>query len=109
MSETQQNPVLYSSLAADPDFGELVGMYVDEMADRIATLEKAFDSRDMEKLGRTAHQIKGAAGGYGFETLTPLAAAVEFTVRDSEPEEKILQTLRALIRACRQVRAGVPE
>ena len=101
-----QKPVPYSTLGDDPDLGELVEMYVEEMPDRIAALVQAFDSGDMEMLRHIAHQMKGAAGSYGFDQLTPLANAVQFSVRDNEPEENIEKTLQDLLGACRQIRAG---
>ena len=108
-SATPGCETIHSSMATDPDYGELVEMYVDEMPDRIAALEQAFDSGDMECLRRAAHQMKGAAGSYGFDQLTPWAAAVEYTVRGGEPEDHIQKTLRDLIDICRRVRAGAPE
>jgi HPt (histidine-containing phosphotransfer) domain-containing protein len=55
---------------------------------------------------RGAHQLKGAAGSYGFDQLTPLAAALEFAVRDNESEAAVQQAFEALIEACCQVRTG---
>ena len=98
----------YSAFAEDPDFGELVEMYVEEMGDRITTLQESFDSGDRDKLHTTAHQMKGAAGSYGFDQLTPLAKSLEYALRDDEPEETILESLHSLISACRKVRTGTP-
>ena len=103
-----ENSAIYSSLGGDPDLGELVEMFVEEVPDRIATLNEAFSSKDLEGLQRTAHQMKGAGQSYGFDILTPLAAALEYAVRDNEPEEAILKTLDALIDACQRVCAGEP-
>lgn len=99
---------IYSTLGGDPELGELVEMYVDEMPERIATFEQAFSSDDQEALQRAAHQMKGAGQSYGFDQLTPLAAAVEYAVRDGEPKEKILKLVEELIGVCHRVRAGQP-
>ena len=101
--------VLYSSLASDPDLGEIVEMYVDEMPDRISTLIESFDQGDMETLRRTAHQIKGAAGGYGFNQITPYAAKLEASVRDNESETQVRESLDALTDLCKKMRAGTPD
>ena len=106
MTITKQLIELYSTLGGDPDLGDLVSMFVEEMPDRIATLEQAIVCRDWENLQRMAHQLKGAAGSYGFHQLTPFAAAVESSVRDNAPDEKIRSALQNLIEMCRQVRAG---
>jgi len=108
MTSATENTTIHSSMADDPDFGELVGMYVDEMPDRITVLEQALASGNMELLRRTAHQMKGAAGSYGFDQLTPYAAAVEAEALDGEPEEKLQKTVQELLDVCRLVRAGNP-
>ncbi len=98
----------FSSLAADPLLGELVEMFVQEMPDRISGLENLARSRDWEELARTAHQLKGAAGSYGFHSLTPLAARLEHAAKDGRQEEEILASLNELLDLCRRVRPGVP-
>ena len=100
---------IYSTLGADPDFGELVEMYVDEIPDRVATLRNAFDSGDRELLQRTAHQIKGASGSYGFPQLTPVAAALEAAVRDGESLALVASALDDLIDLCGRLRAGAAQ
>ena len=100
---------LYSSLAGDPDLSGLVELYVDEMPDRIETLKETFESGDMELLRRTAHQLKGAAGSYGFDQLTPYAATLEASIRNDQPENEIRELLDVLVELCQKVRAGVPD
>jgi HPt (histidine-containing phosphotransfer) domain-containing protein len=85
---------------------ELVELYVAEMPDRIAALEQAFSNADLATLQRAAHQMKGAAGGYGFEGLTVAAGALETAVRDRQPKEQVRQALEELVRWCGRVRAG---
>lgn len=97
---------IYSSLAQDPDLEERVVMFADEMSDRIAVLENALTEQDFEKLQQAAHQLKGSAGSYGFEELTPYAAAVEFAVGEEEPEEQIIAVVSELVTACQRVRSG---
>jgi HPt (histidine-containing phosphotransfer) domain-containing protein len=99
---------VYSRLAADPDLGELVEMFVQEMPDRIGALEAPARSRDWEQLTRTAHQLKGAAGSYGFDAITPYAARLESAARDGRQEEAILASLDELLDLCRRMRSGVP-
>ena len=105
----QGSAVLYSSLGADPDLGELVVMFVEEMPDRVDNLLEQYQASDWDGLYRAAHQIKGAAGSYGFNQLTPSATELEAAVRDRQPEQEILASLNVLIDQCRRVRAGTPE
>jgi len=99
--------LLYSNLAVDPDLGTLVEMFVDEMPNRIATMLEQMSTSEWDKLRRTAHQIKGAAGSYGFDPITPHAMRLEYAIRDGEPEERIHEALDELIDVCRRARAGV--
>jgi HPt (histidine-containing phosphotransfer) domain-containing protein len=100
--------LVYSHLAADPDLGELVEMFVQEMPERINAMETQAESCDWQELTRTAHQLKGAAGSYGFTAITPYAAKLECTVRDGRPEDEILASLSELLDLCRHMRAGAP-
>jgi HPt (histidine-containing phosphotransfer) domain-containing protein len=85
---------------------ELVDMYVAEMPDRIAKLENAFASDDRERLRVSAHQIKGAAGSYGFDCLTESAARLESALRADRPADEIRSSLEELLKLCRRISAG---
>ncbi len=86
--------------------GELVEMFVQEMPDRIASLVNQAAERDWAQLARTAHQLKGAAGSYGFNEITPSAAKLEAMARNGEQEEAILAACQDLLGLCRRIRAG---
>ena len=113
-SESQANTTIlptfvYSHLAADPDLGELVDIFVQEMPDRINALDAQAKSRAWNQLAQTAHQIRGAAGSYGFDEVTPYAARLEAAAREVKDEEQILSALDELISLCRRVRSGKPQ
>jgi PAS domain S-box-containing protein len=100
---------VYSTLADDPHLGELVTMFVEEMPARSAGLETQAHERNWEQLGRLAHQLKGTAGGYGFEVITVCAAQLEHAVREQCIEEQVLAALEELLGLCRRVRSGTPQ
>jgi len=79
------------------------------MPDRIDHVQQLLQAADWDELGRFAHQMKGAAGSYGFNQLTPLAARVETAARGASPEATILETTTDLIDAFRRVRAGAED
>jgi len=95
---------LYSTLGADPLLAEIVDMFVDEIPDRVERLLEQLWSGDLEAVRRTAHQLKGAAGSYGFETISPFAAEVESAIRANEPEEAIRLSVKQLVELCDRVR-----
>lgn len=100
---------LYSELGGDPDFGELVEMFVDEMPDRTEALRNAFDGNERETLRQLAHQLKGSSGSYGFDQLTPYAAKLESAIKEQSPEDEVEASLTELLQLCARVRAGAPE
>lgn len=101
-------PLLYSPLASDPDLLDLVEHFVGEVSNRIAALEACAAMRDWGGVSRLAHQIKGAAGSYGFHDVTPFAYQLEHRAKSGEPEGDILHALAALREICSRLRPGLP-
>jgi HPt (histidine-containing phosphotransfer) domain-containing protein len=111
MNETLQNQAnpgtyYYSTLASDPDLAEIVEMFIDEMPDRIAALKSEFETSNWEGLGRLAHQLKGAAGSYGFSQITSLAANLELAIRQSQGEAAVNSAYEQLTNGCSRIRPG---
>ena len=100
---------IHSSLADDEDLGEIVDLFVSEMPGRVDRLLGSADARNWSELERLAHQLKGAAGSYGFEPITPAAARLEAAVRDAWPEEQLRLALTDLVVLCQRMKAGLPE
>jgi histidine phosphotransfer protein HptB len=99
---------LYSPLANDPDLGEIVDMFVDEMPERVTLIQQLLEASDWEGVRRAAHQLKGSAGSHGFMPISPVAATVEQSVTTGQPEEDIRRAAEALCEMCGRVRAGTP-
>ena len=99
---------IYSVFGDDPDLGEIVSMFVEEMPSRVDNLLKLLNRGDRELLGRCAHQLKGTAGSYGFDQITPSAARLERALVSNEPEDAIYSAVQELATLCRSVRAGGP-
>ena len=55
----------------------IVAQFVESLADRSDSLTQAKSSNNVEALARIAHQLKGSAGGYGFQSIGTAAAALE--------------------------------
>src|SRR5690606_2734337 len=99
---------IYSELGGDPELSDLVDLFVEEMPQRMEAFKKSMEHGNSEELGRLAHQMKGAAGSYGFSQLTPQAAKLERAVKDQQPEDEVLNSLNELLKMCGNIRAGVP-
>jgi histidine phosphotransfer protein HptB len=100
---------LYSTLADDPDIGELVELFIDELPERIAALQAAFAAGDVEALRRCAHQLKGAAGSYGFDAMTPALQSLEQRAGQDRPLIELQPLLDEVTSFAGRVRAGLPQ
>lgn len=99
---------IYSDLGGDPDLGDLVALFVEEMPARTAALRSHWASGDRETLRRAAHQLKGAAGSYGFAPISQAAAAVDAAVRSGVSDAELAELVERLITHCLSARAGTP-
>ena len=91
----QGGPIL-SELADDPDFRELVSLFVALIPERRETLCRQFAQQDCAALATTAHQLKGSGGGYGFPGLSAAAAELERACKTGE-RELVATTFEALL------------
>ena len=96
---------LQSTLSSDPDMAELVQFFVDEMNDRVDSIQSAAEANDLGQLRVVAHQLKGAGAGYGFEPITNSAASLEALIDASDPTadaQQLRQQVDELIDLCRR-------
>ncbi len=76
--QSQVSEPIYSDLArSDPDFAEIVELFVDGLTQRLDAMQDALQANDMDCLRRLAHQLKGSGGGHGYPTLSQNASALE--------------------------------
>ncbi len=100
---------LVSVFEHDPEMGEIVALFVAEMPERREELRRAVDTGDLNLAIRLAHQLKGAAGGYGFEALGDAAAGSErllLVLREASTTspDSLLVAATPLLEACGRVR-----
>lgn len=95
---------LVSEFADDPEMRDLVQMFIDELPDRMAGIEQALDAGDFQNAATLSHQLKGAAGGYGFPTITDAASEVE-TSAVTEDQAKAYANLKILKNLCARAAA----
>ncbi len=96
-------PPLRSEFADDPEMAELVEFFLHELEERLAALRDAYEGGHADELRSVVHQLKGAAGGYGFPSISEAARKFEHSILIEEAE---LSTLREefenLITTCRR-------
>ncbi len=105
---TSVSEALYSTLGGDPDLGKIVELFVDEMVQRTDNFSNLFEKRDWEGLRRSAHQLKGAAGSYGFDPISVAAGQLEDVIYHQEPEDDIRREVDTLVDLCHRACAGSP-
>lgn len=108
MDTVLDKTAIYSELGGNPDLGDLVALFVDEMPERAKTIRSHHASGDLESLRRAAHQLKGAAGSYGFAPISAAAAELDQAIRSGAPDDRISAHVERLIQLCQSARAGAP-
>ncbi|MGL4941658.1 MAG: Hpt domain-containing protein [Thermoguttaceae bacterium] len=93
---------LYSPLSSDPDFRELVTLFISELPERLESMQACLAKQDWSSLQKLAHQLKGAAGSYGFPLISPAAAELDATLKagntDAAAITKLVTTVADLCR-----------
>ncbi|MSP58934.1 MAG: response regulator [Myxococcales bacterium] len=100
---------LTSEFADDEDMGEIIDRFVAQLSERSLALVEAYRARDHEQIHRLAHQLKGAAGGFGFSTITDAAAAVVQAIREPARIADLGPALENLVALCRRARGRSPQ
>ena len=109
MPSQENTPHALVSELTDEDMLELVEMFVGELPDKVAAIEKAVGEQDLATLATLTHQLKGSAGGYGFPSISDSAMGIEKGAKASEELETLEPQIRALADLCRRAKASAPE
>jgi len=70
----------------DPDLADLIPGFLDNRRKDLATIQEALDRNDFETVRVLGHSMKGAGGGYGFDAITDIGAALEEAAKDRQPD-----------------------
>jgi HPt (histidine-containing phosphotransfer) domain-containing protein len=78
---------VYSEFAQDPDYRELLELFVGSMAEKRRDFEQCFQGGQTAQLRTLAHQLKGAAGGYGYGGLSLVAKQLESACQSGDLQQ----------------------
>jgi PAS domain S-box-containing protein len=95
---------LHSALAEDAEMRDVIDGFVTRTHATAAALRTALCAGDVEQLRRTAHQLRGAGGGYGFPLLTEVAGRAEDALRSGLDSARA--SIEQLIDVCDRLRPG---
>jgi histidine phosphotransfer protein HptB len=84
MSSDEQSAVR-SEFADDEDFREVLDLFLQSISEKCDSFRALHSKGATEQIGVMAHQLKGAAGGYGFPGLSKAAAELEQACKAHEP------------------------
>jgi HPt (histidine-containing phosphotransfer) domain-containing protein len=78
-------PPIRSEFASDADFRELLAVFVEAIPERCRLLAELHRAGSFDELGRHAHQLKGAGGGYGFSEISARGAELQVACEARDP------------------------
>jgi len=92
-------PLRSSVLEEDPDLKDLVEQFVAELPQRLEAMLAAWREARLDHLRTLAHQLKGAAGGYGYREISDIARMIEASCQGQENQHLglLLDNLEDLI------------
>lgn len=61
----------------DPDFAEFIPEFFEDIRHDLRTMSDALEAENFEMICRLSHGLKGAGGGYGFNTISEMARDIE--------------------------------
>lgn len=102
--EFRPPPLLLSEFAADPDMAEVVEWFVNDLPERIVAFQNCLETNDLAMLRGLAHQLKGAAGAYGFPIITEHAKVLEELAQRDHDLTALVVAVQDLVALCRSVR-----
>ena len=103
---THDDTILLSDLADDPDMAELVQMFLLQLEDRAVAFERLRQPLDRAVLASKAHQLKGAAGGYGYMSISAAAREVERFAASGGTQRECDAAVEKLVTLCRAAIRG---
>ena len=81
-------------IQVDPDLEELIPGFLENRSADIAKLRTSLEEDDFVNLQSIGHSLKGVGGGYGFDLMSELGAAIESAAKEKNADkirEKINQ------------------
>lgn len=80
------------TVVIDEDLENLIPGYMENRRADIENIKAALATNDLETIRILGHSMKGSGGGYGFDPVTDIGAAIEQAAKDSDTEEITKQT-----------------
>lgn len=99
---------LVSEFAGDVDMADIIDLFVEGLPARMGALRAAVAEGATADVKRLAHQLKGAAGGYGFGSITTVAGELEIAIGRGEGAAETQEIVGRLLAMCARARPCEP-
>jgi len=101
LETTESTPrPLHSDLANDADMTDLLQSFVEQLPDRANAMRGAHETGDKARLRILAHQMKGAAGSYGFSPISEVCRELEAAVASGAGASEVRAILARVAELC---------
>jgi len=102
-AQPQDGDKIVSTMTNHRGMKKIIVEYVEGLPREIAKIQDSLNRDDLQSLKRVVHQLRGTGGGYGFDSITELAAGVEEAIKAADKRESILEQINSLIELIRRV------
>lgn len=106
--QARRGDEITSFLADNPDYHKTIEMFVDNLAERIQTMQDSLDSNDLQDLANKVHSLKGLGSFAGFSIYSDMARKMEEMLNGNQIGE-IQKQLDELVRFCDKTKFTVPK
>ncbi len=110
MEQRPKHPdALLSSFSDDEEMRELVEYFVSELGTKVRDMSEAWEQANADQIRVFAHQLKGAASGYGFDSIGSAAGRLESAINGISSTDElsgIESQFRELLDLCQRASLG---
>jgi CheY-like chemotaxis protein len=99
VERTRPQP-LVSSMLHEYGMAPLIDEFVSELGNRGPQIEQAYHERDVKRLAHLARELKGDAGGFGFESITEAGRDLEDSIQAGTRLTELRPMISRLVRLC---------
>jgi two-component system sensor histidine kinase/response regulator len=99
---------IVSTFDGDPVMTEVLMEFIANLPNEVASLKSLLCEQNLSALRDAVHQLKGAGGSYGFQTVTNMAAIAERSLISNAPIETVRLQVDSLIELIGQIRGFNP-
>lgn len=108
LTVSRQEP-LFSTFQGDFAMDRLINEFLAELPAKLRAIEEAFAAEDRQRLEGLARDLKGEAGGFGFDPITQEAEQVESALIGGSPLDAMTAHLRQLTNLCLRARQSAKQ